>query len=202
MALTNYSELQSAVADFLNRDDLTSIIPTFISLAEAQISRDLMHWKQQKRVVTTLNERYEALPSNVLKVNNLIIDDIKPLKPASDSVIGRYKHKRENVSGEPVYYTLNSGQIEFIPAPDQDYELTMIYTARITSLSDEVDSTWLLTDYPDIYLYGALLQSAPYLQEDARIQVWAQLYSAAVANANAQSDKMQFGGNSLVMRGV
>ena len=35
MALTNFTELKSSIADFLNRDDLTSVIPTFIALAEA-----------------------------------------------------------------------------------------------------------------------------------------------------------------------
>jgi len=202
MALTTYTELQAAVADFLNRDDLTNTIPTFIKLAESQISRDLLHWKQQKRVVTTLNERYENLPNDMIKIHNVVLDDQDQVKPASDSEIGRYKANSENVAAQPVYYTLNSGQIEFIPAPDQDYELTLLYSARITSLSDSVEDNWLLLDYPDIYLYGTLLQSAPYLQEDARLQVWAQLYSAAIANANAQSENVQFGGSSLVMRNV
>jgi hypothetical protein len=201
MALTNYAELQTAVADFLNRDDLTSIIPTFIKLAEAQISRDLLHWKQQKRVVTTLNEPYENLPNDIIKLHNVVLDNVKQVKPASDSEIGRLKLNSEGVA-EPKYYTLNSGQIEFIPTPAQDYELTLLYSARISSLSNEIVDNWLLVDYPDIYLYGALLQSAPYLQEDARVPVWAQLYSAAIANANAQSENMQFSGSSLVMRNV
>ena len=41
MAITTYSELQSAVADWLNRDDLTSVIPNFIELAEADLTRNL-----------------------------------------------------------------------------------------------------------------------------------------------------------------
>ena len=38
MALTNYTELQAEVANFLNRDDLTAAIPTFIRLAEAKMN--------------------------------------------------------------------------------------------------------------------------------------------------------------------
>ena len=202
MALTTYTELQAAVADFLNRDDLSSTIPTFIKLAEAQISRDLLHWKQQKRVVTTLNERYENLPTDLIKLHDVVLDDVKQVKPASKSEISRYKLNSEGIAAEPVYYSIYSGQIEFVPTPDVDYELTLQYSARIPYLSDELQDNWLLIDYPDIYLYGTLLQSAPYLQEDARLPVWAQMYSAAVTNANAQSDNVQFGGSSLVMRSV
>ena len=38
-----YSELKSAIADFLNRQDLTSVIPTFIKFTEADINRKLRH---------------------------------------------------------------------------------------------------------------------------------------------------------------
>ena len=41
MALTTYAELKTSVGDWLNRSDLTTAIPDFISLAEAQIERNL-----------------------------------------------------------------------------------------------------------------------------------------------------------------
>ena len=41
MALTTYTELKASLADWLNRSDLTTTIPDFISLAEAQIERQL-----------------------------------------------------------------------------------------------------------------------------------------------------------------
>ena len=43
MAITTYAELQSAITDFLNRDDLDAKAPTFISLAESNLSRDIRH---------------------------------------------------------------------------------------------------------------------------------------------------------------
>ena len=36
MSLTNFTELKTEIANFLNRDDLTNVIPTFIRLAEAK----------------------------------------------------------------------------------------------------------------------------------------------------------------------
>jgi len=76
----------------------------------------------------------------------------------------------------------------------------MVYFARIPTMSGDADANWLMTYYPDVYLYGSLLQSAPYLAEDARIAVWAQLYSAAVKNLGDDSEKARSSGGPLVMR--
>jgi len=58
----------------------------------------------------------------------------------------------------------------------------------------------VLQDAPDVYLYGSLLHSAPYLVEDARIAVWAQMYSAAVAQLNQSSEKARMSGSGLTMK--
>ena len=203
MAITTYSELKSAVADFLNRDDLTSVIPTFISLAEAGLNRDLRHWRQQRRVTSTCAEQYEELPSDFIKAQSITIDTAngtKSLEFASDAEISRRKLASQNASGEPVVYTMNAGQIEFVPAPDDAYPLTMVYYASLPTLSDTEESNWMLTLYPDIYLYGALLHSAPYLADDNRLAVWASLYKSAIDAATSDSNKAMYSGSPLVMR--
>jgi hypothetical protein len=203
MAITNYSELQTAIADFLNRDDLTAVIPTFIQLAEAQISRELRHWRQQRRVTTTVDEQFENLPSDFIEAVHFYIDGQygeKTLEFASMAEISRRKQVLNGQGGEPVVYTLNSGQIEFVPIPDENYDLTMIYYAKLPQLSDTDVDNWVLDLYPDMYLYGSLMHSAPYLQEDARTGTWAQLYAAAVQNANEDSGNAMYSGSPLVMR--
>jgi len=200
MALSNYGELKTAIADFLNRDDLTSVIPTFVALAESQIARDLRHWRQQVRVSTTLNERFENLPSDWLQTVNLYLSDGAPIEYASVAEIGRQKQLTEDQAGKPRLYTINSGQFEFYPQPDEPYDLTMIYVARIPTMSADGDANWLMTNYPDVYLYGSLVQSAPYLAEDQRVAVWAQLYGAAVQNLNGDSEKATYSGGPLVLR--
>lgn len=202
MAISTYSELKTAVADFLNRDDLTDIIPTFISLGEAQIMRDSRHWRQQRRATTTLNERFENLPSDFLQGIHFYIDTTngrKTLEFASSAEISRRNLNAFDVPGEPEVYTINSGQIEFIPAPDGDYPLTLIYYAKTQGLSDDNPENWLLTYYPDVYLYASLMHTAPYLQEDQRFGIWGQLYAAGVLKANQESDAALYSG-PLVLR--
>jgi len=200
MALSNYGELKTAIADFLNRDDMTAIIPTFVALAESQIARDLRHWRQERRVTTTLDERFENLPTDWIEGIHLYLSDGSQIEYASVAEIGRQKVLTNDTAGKPRLYTINSGQIEFYPAPDDQYTLTMVYYARIPAFAVDADDNWLLSNYPDVYLYGSLLQSAPYLAEDARIAVWAQLYGASVKNLGDDSTRARSSGGPLVMR--
>lgn len=203
MAISTYAELKTAVADFLNRDDLTSAIPTFISLAEAGLNRDLRHWRQQRRVSSVADERYEQLPSDFIRAESITISTSrgeKALEFASTAEISRRKIANNDQAGEPVVFTYSAGQIEFVPAPDDSYPLTMVYYAALPTLSDTETSNWMLTLYPDIYLYGSLVHSAPYLADDARIQVWAALYQSAIDAATRDSDQALYSGSPLVMR--
>ena len=70
----------------------------------------------------------------------------------------------------------------------------MLYYGRIPALSDIETSNWLLNDAPDVLLYGALLQSAPYLVDDARVQVWAGLYQSGVEALNIENEKARVSG--------
>lgn len=193
MSITTYAELKAAVADFLNREDLASAVPTFISLAEAQLARDVRHWKQEKRVETTLDEQYENLPDDYLQLVSLGLTDGTRLELIS--VAEMEARKQANLTaGKPAYFRISADQIEFYPAPSASYTLSMQYHARIPSLSDAAPDNWLLRDAPDAYLYGALLHSAPYLQDDARIQVWAALYQAAIDGLRADDQRGKHSG--------
>ena len=67
MSISNFSELKSSIADFLNRDDLTTVIPTFIKLAEADFNRKLRHWRMEKRATANLDTKYTAFPDDYLE---------------------------------------------------------------------------------------------------------------------------------------
>ena len=199
MAITKYSELKTAIADFLNRDDLTSAIPTFISLAEAQIARDVRSWRQERRVQTPLDERYEALPSDFIQAERLTLDSGEQLRLISVEDMAKYRANNDSPA-KPRFFALSTDQIEYYPTPTGSEVLDMVYCARVASLSDAEPTNWILEKFPDVYLYGSLIHSAGYLQEDARSNQWAQLYSSAVAGINSESYRSKYSGGSLIMR--
>ena len=73
MAITTYAELKTAVADWLNRSDLTAVIPSFIALAESHFNQEerLRNQKSIVRATATFNQEYEALPGDYLEMLNL-----------------------------------------------------------------------------------------------------------------------------------
>ena len=106
----------------------------------------------------------------------------------------------ENVAGKPRYYAHSEGQFEVFPTPDGSYAAELLYIQQIPSLSDSATTNWLLTSYPDIYLYGSLLNSAPYLAEDGRAEVWARLYGEAVDKLNLTSEQAAYSGVGLTTK--
>jgi hypothetical protein len=187
MTLTTYAGLQTAIADFLNREDLTAPIPTFIALAEARIARDVSHWKQNIRLDATYSARYEDIPSDFIEALSLHHADGDSITTMAPTEMNDNRGDITNTAGKPTNVTLTAGQFELYPTPDASYSVSLLYRSRIPALTDVATSNWLLLDAPDILLYGALGNSAPYLKDDARLSVWAALYQSAVDALNAES---------------
>jgi hypothetical protein len=110
------------------------------------------------------------------------------------------RQSNNNVAGQPRYYAIMAGEIEVFPTPSGNYTLEMAYYSRTDALSDSNPANWLLTYHPDVYLYGALAQSAPYLKDDERIGIWKGLYDQGVAALAMEADKAKFGGSGLRMK--
>jgi hypothetical protein len=202
MAITTYTELKTAIADFLNRDDLSSAVPTFISLAEADMQRRVRHWRMEKRSTAELDTQYSAIPADFVEVIRFYVtsNDTRPLELISQAELLDRKAKRGNASGAPAYYALTAGELEIYPVPDGTYDVELYYISRIPALSDSNASNWMLEQYQDAYLYGALVHSAPYLKDDARVTVWAALYQNAIDAINAESERSKFGGSGRRMK--
>lgn len=202
MSISTYAELKAAIADFLNRDDLASATGTFISLAEADIQRKIRHWRQEKRSTAEIDTQYSAIPADFLEIIRFYITSggTKPLELISQAELLDRKRIASDASGSPSYYALTAGEIEVYPAPDGTYAVELYYFSRVPALSDSATTNWLLQYFPDVYLYGALMHTAPYLKDDARLQVWAALYQQGIDAINASSEKAKYGGSGRRMK--
>lgn len=202
MAITTYAELKSSIADFLNRDDLASVTSSFISLAEADMQRKVRHWRMEKRSTAQLDTQYSAIPADFSEVIRFYVTDngTSPLELISQADLLDLKERSRDTAGTPKFYALTAGELQVYPTPDSTYNVELYYLSRIPALSDSNTSNWLLEQYADAYLYGSLVHSAPYLKDDARIQVWAALYQNAVDAINTESERSKSGGSGLRMK--
>lgn len=202
MAITTYSELKAAIANWLDRDDLTNVIPDFITLAEHQMERLVRHYKMVERSSGALDSQYSAVPADWLETIRMSISDGNTSKVDQTSLTD-LMDKREaglNQVGRPRFYAHAGESFELYPTPNQTYNIELMYYQKIPALSASQTTNWLLDFAPDAYLYGSLVQASPYLGEDERVAVWNGLYNAAVASINAQNEKSRYSGSTLSMR--
>lgn len=182
MAISTYSELQTAVANWLNRTDLTDRIPEFIALAEAQMNRRLRVRQMVMRAEAALAAEFVDAPSDIIEPIELALEisenDIRLLRYLAPERL--LAEKAGGVSsGEPQFFSLVGGSIQLLPAPSASYTGELIYYAKVPALASN-SSNWLLGSYPDAYLYGALVQAAPYLADDERVVTWGTMFQAAM----------------------
>jgi hypothetical protein len=192
MAIATYSDLQSAAADWLNRADLTAVIPTFISLAEAKFNRKMRVRDMLKRAEAVSNNAYVAMPSDFLEAYNLELNmDGLSARPSFEFIgPNEAKTLKANKIHPPSrYFTIIDGAFELIPAPQSNVDLLLTYYSRIPALSGTNTTNWLLTKSPDLYLYSTLLEAAPYLKDDARIQLWAAAQQQTLDDMQIESER-------------
>ena len=111
MAITTYAELQSAIASWLNRDDLVPTIPNFIGMAETDMSRSIRHWRMEKRSIADLTTQYSALPSDFYEPIRLSITSgtTYSLELVGQADLLRLRQRTDNVTGRPQYYAMTDG---------------------------------------------------------------------------------------------
>lgn len=201
MALTNYADLKTTVANYLARTDLTAQIPDFIRLAEVRLRRDLRIRQMLKSATTTTTggDQTVALPTDFLQLRDLFVETnpVRDLQYVTPSVFSR--NGRVTESGLPVFYTIIASEFKFAPVPDGDYTLRVLYYASPEYLSDSNSSNVFLANCPDMLLYAALVEAEPYLMNDSRIQLWAGMYDRALAALTAADDASENSGVPLTM---
>ena len=210
--ITSYATLQTAVTEWLARDqDATLIarIPTFIQLAEAKLNRALFCRQMEARSTTTVSlvatePEMISLPPNFQSMRRVRLSSVtgKPrLEFLSGAQMDEARYASNNGAGQPRYFTVFGNEMELFPTPDAAYTIEMVYRQNIPTLSTPAnDPNWLLTLAPDLYLYGALLESAPYIKEDGRIQTWGLGFKTALDDLNSLGLTSTFNSGPMIVR--
>lgn len=186
MAIATYAQLQTAVASWLHRSDLTAIIPDFITLAESRLNRVLVLSDQETEasLTATTSSRYITVPTGYNKPVALWLTTYDPrgemkyvlpeILPVSDT------------EGESEYWTIDKNRIATENPADQAYTYTFRYIAKYDIASSTTNS--LLTAYPDLYLFGSLLESAPYCKDTSQVALWQNRYDLAMKDVQSATN--------------
>ena len=181
MPFSNYTELQAGVKGWFHRD-LAAQIPDFIARAEASINRIAQVRTMENEVALTLpaGARTIALPAGFVAPLAVWLGATHrdPLHAATPEEL-----PVTTAAGCPTYWAIDGATLAFNCPADVQRTVMLRYMGGF-KLSDAAPTNALLTKYPDIYLYGALLQSAPWLRDTDSLPLWNEMYNRAVREIN------------------
>lgn len=183
MTISTYAELQGAVADWLERADLTNRITDFIALAETQFRRNrrMRVSRLMTRNTRTISAGYTSQPTRFIDVVSSVLSDGSSqwrLDPAPQTVLDGMSTIVG--TGKPRFWAVVGDQIRYFPAPDTSYTESLTYYQAPESLSDSVTSNWVLAEFPDLYLFGALKEAGPFLKDADLLTMFEAKYASAL----------------------
>ena len=200
MSLLTYTDLQTQIANWMHRTDLGTYIPDFITLAELKISHSIRSRNLQVEVQTptvqgvntiTLPIDYASLKT-IQILNTTGHNQVLTLLPDEKFL----EYNTYNTQGIPKFYTIQAGNILLQPIPDGVYTIDYVYYQDVPSLAIN-GTNWVMTKFPRVYLYGALIEGCTFIQDEERTQLYQQRFDAAIEEMWRYFTNESFSGSPL-----
>ena len=202
MALDNYSNLQTSIANFLARDDLTTEIVDFIVLTEADFNRRLRVRAMENSSSFTIDSETETLPTGFLQARSFVI----PTNPKTALQFMTPFHQAEtqgsSETGKPRAYSIEGTNFRFSPTPDASYSATLVFYKAFDALSASVATNHILTNHPDVYLFGALYFASTFIRgmDPQTVGQFKTQYETALQQVEMADEKDKYNATPLVQR--
>jgi len=200
MAIGTFAQLKTATANWLDRSDLTDRIPEFIALAEARFNR-VLRIRDMETVSTAISTaagtREYDLPTRFVQMKefHLSTDPITPLAYITPEMMSRMQ--AGSSKSKPQVFTIIADKVRLGPNPDAVYTTSMLYYQAFAALSDSATTNDMLTNNPDVYLYGTLLEAEPFIMNDERVPLWATAFKQAIDDIQNQDNKDRHSGSAM-----
>lgn len=187
--ISTYTNLQTAVGDYLARSDLTSFLPNFVQNFEERFYRDPQNWASwmEAALSVTITANVAAVPADYLGLKVAYVGSLSgPLERVSLSQLYARFPRGGSSSGTARFIARDGANFRFGPEVVSG-TLAGTYYAKPTTLRADGDGVnWLITNAPDLCLYGSLLEAEAFLKNDARLDVWQRFYNEALSAYRSQ----------------
>ena len=203
MAIQTLVDLRVRLKDWSNRKDLADTLLTdFINVAQARANRllDIPPFDKVGSKTLDANSRV-VVPKDFIeaKVFSIVIGNITiELERKNPAFV----LKDKSVSIYPTYFTRIGGEFLISPAMPEGTEVSLYYTAALTPLALDTDSNWLVTDAPEVLLYGALSELSLYTKNLEEASLWEGKFQSAMVELQNMNDTAEWSGSSIAIGGV
>jgi hypothetical protein len=148
-------------------------------------------------ISTVAGTREYSLPTNFVQMKefHLTTDPLTPLSYITPEMMTRMQ--AGSTKAKPQVFTIIADNVRLGPNPDAVYTTSMLYYKKFTALSDAATTNDMLTNNPDVYLYGTLLEAEPFIMNDERVALWATAFRQSVDDIQFQDNKDRHSGSHL-----
>ena len=193
MSISNYSELLVAVRDYTENPDLLDTqIQRFIKMTEVRMLKKPCGLKVAWMASATEYTLLEDASSFALAANVQDVQRISIVIDGSESAINETPAAmllKPQDAGRPTAYAVYGHAVNFDKVADQDYTFRVLCAAGPTDLTSAAPTNFVITNYPDIYLYGCLWQYHLFSGEEGVSAHYYNLFEESIAGANAERER-------------
>lgn len=204
MALASYSDLLASVASWMNRTDLSAVIPDFVTISESKIAKELRLRQQitTTSITASVSTRSAPLPTDWLELENISVHGT-PDTPLQYVTIEHLdaQYPEGGWSARPYVYTIEGDNVILGPTPDSAYTIDIIYYARFPTLAT-ASTNWLMTNHPNVYLYACLREGAFFTKDAAGAVQWDGLFKQEIKALQVEDDRATHSGSALRVKKV
>ncbi len=191
MALANFNNLKDAILTEFSRNDsgFVDALHDFILRGESVLNRRLRTHQMRATATVTISSSAStaSLPTGFLSDIGLhYTSDLSQLTPATDADLVYWG---STDSGQPRLYRVGATVYEFDRPADQSYATKAVYYKANNITSDSTN--WLLTNYPDAYLYASCFEAAAARQAKDRMALYKPLRDEIIEEINRLNSKTQ-----------
>lgn len=199
--ITSYSTLQTSVASFLHRSDMTDIIKEFINDAEVRIANELRIKAMEASFSSAIAAGVVALPTGFIEWKFLYIDGDSANKLTRKDAEWIYTNYPDRAgTRKPAYFAREGENVIFGPHPDSAYTVRGGYYKKLTALSDSNTTNWFITNAPALLRYATLCEAMQYTQDDAGLARYERKYQEEKMRVERTDRLEAFSGSQLSAR--
>jgi hypothetical protein len=194
--ISTYAELQTAVANWLHRADLTSYIPDLITLGETRIMREVKSREMETAFTDTIASQVIPLPANYIELKfayAFVTKNTRLQRKTAQWIYENYPIRTG--TGYPLYIAREGSNFIFGPSPAGNYTVTGVYYENLGPVS--ASNHALFVNNPDLYVFAALAEAEPFLKNDKRIALWEAKYSKIRDDINGLAQREDYSGSEL-----
>lgn len=192
-AISNYGELREELSDHVDHRNISRVVTRRVQMAESMLNRELRSRFQVASASLTFVAGVATLPSDFLEMAHVFGTNgyLYRSGPLSDSMRYGSEYSRYSIDGNSVYIKGYSGA-----------RAIRYFAALPTVTTSNLTTNWLLTRYPDVYLYAAGVELADYLKDDELMARDRARLADAMRSMKADDDRARWANTTVRVQGI